>query len=411
MAVLESVRNVSVAIGSPPMARSLFTPQDFTYLGAFRFPDSTYGARGLSVRYVNGQFRLLFGAYQVKEWTVPTLKTTGPYNQATAVKDWGDVTKGIATAGPKTLRANGILWDEIDQRLYWTYEDDYNTRNQADPDPSLGYSTLNADGSVTAYGPWKFPGRGPKMTNFGVTHLPAWFAAQYTNGKRLGIGSGGYRSILITGPASHGPATCAIDPPTAAPRAGIPWTPLVGYPAQGNPPYTTPDRCHRADLNYVDDHDHWNPRNGIGYFGWSDGGNGAAFGFPCVWIDTPTKSGLLYFTLMGNGRQYYNCSRLIVEQGHHAWVAYDPSDLGAVAQGQKLQWQIQPYGYWNWPYPGVTYPINRNVAPDPSTGCGNDKIQSVDGATFDPSTRRLYVAVRNPGYPKGCEVFVYQVAG
>ncbi len=386
--------------------------------------DSALGA-GMTFRYVGPQFRLFFGAYTTKEYTVPNPSLTTPYPTATQIRDWGDVSQGLAVTDTtsnctaQTFHPSGIYWDSIDSRLYWTYENAYNTCANTD-DPSLGYSTLNdTTGAVNATGVWRFTGRGPKATSGCLVPIPSSFANAYTGGKRLAVGCGGYRSIADNGPAHMGPALTAISPPSTSTnpnRSSLPHVNLVGYPFTSTE-YGTPDRAHRNDLNYDnslhDDFVAWDTKNGIGYWTAVDGAQGS---IASTWIDLPNKHGIVFFPLLGNGRMFYDCSTLITESGSHAWFVYDPADFAQVAQGQKQQWQIQASRQWSVQYPGVAYPIDRNRGAQPGSswnpiGCSqidNDHIGTIGGAVFDPSSQKLYVSVGNR-WPKGDTVYVYQV--
>ncbi len=299
--------------------------------------------------------------------------------------------------------STGCTWDPIDSRLYWTYGDTYNTTSPNDP--SIGFSTLNdATGEVSSAGCWRV-GQSCKMTMGGVTPIPEWFAKRYTNNRRLGAGFGGYWSIVATGPASMGPALCAFAPPnptTNPTKSTISSTPLVGYPFGGRP-YSRPDRCHR-DTDYFTQFDGWNPRNGIGYWNWCDwlwqGG---------VWIDSPTKHGLIFFPTLGNGRTFYQKSTLNAERASHWWFIYDPTSLALVARGSKKPDEIQPSERWEIKYPGAfTYPLPK---------WSDEPGYMVTGTTYDPASQRMYIAVRFAYGPEvnvirpqnGTVVFAYQL--
>ena len=94
------------------------------------------------------------------------------------------------------------------------------------------------------------------------------------------------------------------------------------------------------------------------------------------------------------------------ESSNHWWYVYDPNDLAQVAQGQKQQWQIQPAAEWQVQYSDLSYPLPTWEALPPNM---------VTGVTYDPTTRRLYVAVAFAGdaniyAPYGVhKVYVYEV--
>ena len=114
---------------------------------------------------------------------------------------------GYNALGPE-VNTYGLYYDQSANRLYWNYGDWYN----ADfPDnPSLGYSTLNdATGVATGAGDWSLANRQEKLDRGGVTPIPQWFADRFTGGDTLGVGFGGYFSIISSG--SFGPALAAIN--------------------------------------------------------------------------------------------------------------------------------------------------------------------------------------------------------
>lgn len=370
---------------------------DFTYVGSFKMPldvpesDAQWGM-GLTHRWVNGELRFFSKAHHdtVYEVAAPTLTSNAGNGQtARLVKTWGNVT-GDYSYGTTF----GLYWDEPDQRLYWSNGNTYNTTSPFDP--SIGYSTLNAaTGAVGRGGVWGLSGRSCKMALGGVLPVPDWFAAANCPGMRLAAGFGGYFSIVATGPASMGPALTAFNPAemtSARNRGAVANRVLVGYPFNGAA-YTTPDRCHR-NPDYNTEFDGWKVRNGVGYWSWSD-----YIWQGAVWIDTPTKSGVMFFPTLGQGRTWYESSTLHAERASHWWFEYSPADLAAVAAGTKQQWQIQPSQSWQMQYPGISYPM----------GTWQDEPgQHVVGSTFDPATQTLFIAVRFAlGVRSGSPIIVY----
>jgi hypothetical protein len=386
-------------------AKQVLTQSDFTYLGSFLLPQSIGGqfdpgwGRGFAIRYVNGELRAMTMALNpvppnnapLYEVRVPNPVIGNNPPTAQLVRNWGDILQGKTSTGVWSF-----YWDNQDQRLYWTCGDSYNA-TEADA-VSLGYSVLNdATGGVTAFGAWRFTGRGNKATNTCVTPIPQWFADQYTSGRRLGVGCGGYQSVVTTGPGHIGPALAAFNPPNPSvdlPSSSLAHTVLVGYPF--NPTaYGPPDRAHR-DTDYTTEFDNWYPRNGIGYWSWTDQMEQAG-----VWIDTPNKSGLVYFPTMSHGVVKYRESSLEADRASHAWYVYDPADLALVAQGAKQQWEIQAKSFWSVQYPGLSYPL---------PGWRDFPMNMVTGSSYDPTTRHLYLSVRFGGCDGRCHrVHVYQV--
>lgn len=369
--------------------KAVLTQADFTYLGSFELPPvsgyTTGAVRGFTHRRVNGQLRF-FASYQrdpagdgyrTIEVSPPSAlgTNTAALPAATVVRQWGVIGAGKAGGGS----VHGLYWDEQDQRLYYGGGDTYTDEARF---PSMGYITLNdSTGATTNRGPWSFKDRSSKMAMGGVLAIPSWWAQQFAPGKRLAAGFGGYFSLATAGPVSIGPALTAFDPSSLASLAAgaaIGTTPILGYPFNANP-YTDPQRAIR-DTDYRNDFDGWNPKNGVGYWTWTDwlaqGG---------TWIDTPTKSGVIFFPTMSNGRTWYQTSTLHAERHSHAWFVYAPSDLGLVASGKKQEWQIQPASFWKVVYPGMAESL---------PGWSDYPDRMVAGSTYDETTKTLYVAVK-----------------
>lgn len=402
--------NSAVSFSQTTIPKTVLTAADFSFVGAFRLPfnvngqDAGYG-RSLAHRYLGGELRFLTMTLpnNVYEVAFPGVAANPPYPLAQVARYWGDVYHGkrqLDGAANRESAVWGLYWDAPDRRLYWSYGDGYNA--VSGNDPSIGYSTLDdADGVSEGVGAWRFNGRGCKATMGGVLPIPEWFANQYCGGRRLGAGFGGYFSIVGVGPAHLGPALCAFAPPNLAANpnlSALAFNNLVGYPFNSTP-YTAPDRCHR-DTDYTNEFDNWNPRDGVGYFSWTD-----YIWQGAVWIDTPTKHGLIYFPTLGDGRTWYETSTLHAERASHWWFVYDPNDLAQVAQGQKQQWEIQPRSTWQNDYPGLSRPL---------PGWADEPKNMITGATYDPTTGRLFVAVRfgwstGGAGENGHTIYVYQV--
>jgi hypothetical protein len=386
-------------IGAPGPAsgpKRLIEPSDFSYLGCFKIPtavpnggDTTWGS-GLTHRYVNGQLRFIFSA-----WNGPLYEVSAPgLGALPKVAPTAAVVRAWDAAGVLPGQLLGIFWDEIDQRLYWSGGSLYNTTSPYDP--VVGFSTLNGStGAVTKRGPWGLNNYSCKMAMGGVLAIPEWFANSYCQGRRLGAGFGGYFSILAVGPISFGPSLTAFSPgalDAATQGTSIAHTPLVGYPN------LAPSRCRRDPDYHSDFGGDINPVNGVGYWTWADWLYQAG-----TWIDTPTKSGLLFLPTLGNGRVWYETSTLHAARGSHAWYIYDPLSVAEVAKGQP-QWQPQPARQTLVQYPGVTYPL---------AGWADGPHELLNGVSYDSAAQRLYVSIRHAqGFYPGSEqvVYAYQVS-
>jgi HYR domain len=368
--------------------KTLISSGDFTFLGAFKVPSSAGGGdaawgRTLALRTVNGQTKLLSMTAQqgVFEINIPSPLGSNPANfpVATLGRFWGDVFEARHTVqyGLASGFVYGLYWDDVDNRLYWNYGDIY--KANTNPDSSIGYSTLNdADGSHVSVGSWQV-GDNSKMTMGGVLPVPSWWSNLYAPGRRLAAGFGGYQSVVATGPASMGLALFGFDPAQlgATPLHGkVPSRTLVMYP------YTQGCQARMArDVDYTTQFDACNPANGAGFNTWVDDMWQGA-----VWIDTPTKTGILVTHVEGNGQVWYQNSTTHAERGSHWMRVYSPDDFARVLAGSANPWGIQPRASWAVQFPGAfTYPL-------PSWQ--DEPAYLVTGAAYDSATQRLYVAVR-----------------
>jgi hypothetical protein len=340
-----------------PLSKPVLQQSDFTYLGAFAPPQealsgpsgpwsTAYATGGIALRHVNGkpQFFATTHVYSgglVYEMNDPELTMSAPYPIATIVNPWGDIYMGhkcLNSTGTCSLDSNsvtdGLYYDEAQNRLYWSYGNFYNAASAVDP--VFGYTTFGAS-SATAYGPWT-PSGDPhsQVVRGGTTRIPAWFADRFTGGRTLGVGFGGYYNII--GDGSLGPALFAAADVQTTPGT-LSTVPLIGF-----------DVTHLAvrPPNYDSSiSGSPNPVNGVGTWTWADTIQGGA-----IWLDLPTKQGMLFFATLGTGHICYKCTTTIAggptcggvcADGYQAeWYIYRPSDLVAVAQGKEQSWQVQP---------------------------------------------------------------------
>ena len=383
------------ATASQLLARPVLTRSDFTFVGAFAVPQeavgysTAYASGGFALRHAGGSLHFfatthVYSGGLVYEMNDPGLSKTNPPS-ARVVRPWGNIYKGHKCL-PKSQGGcglssgnwtEGMYYDQTLARLYWSYGYWYNVAQSNNA--VLGYSTFGASG-VAGYGPWKTSNaNGPpsQMVRGGTLRIPDWFAAAYTGGRTLGIGFGGYYSGVAS--ASNGPALFATTDPS---RTGspLPTTALLAYP--GN---------HLAwrDTRYKDEITHHNPKNGHGFWTWADTVEGAG-----IWLDLPTKQGVLFFPTLGTGFICYKCVSGcggICTAGYEgSWYIYDPKDLARVAQGHKQSWQIEPVSYFR-----VKYPLGG---------------KRVTGVAFDSTTQMLYLyvyAAYNCSQSSGCYPLVY----
>ncbi len=399
----------------PPTSVPLLTADNLTYIGGFNFPStvsngstnvSTAGAlNAFAMRIVGGQpqfFSTLNDSHDsVYEVSYPGINTNfSLWATATALHYYGNVYQNSrCNSGTSSGGANdctdaqnstyGLYWDEQDQRLYWTYGDQYGLDSDS---AAVGYSTLSGSSYIatgTAAGAWKMasPVDG-KAVRGGMLAIPSWFIAAHPAsmaGKRLGSGFGGYYSLGQH--SSEGVTLVAWDPtltattlPATHTQSGghMANTPLALFGGSSATPFTNPPLGHR-DAFYSSSA--WLPN-------WWQQGDwiyGAAWvDIPAVSVAHPGVSGVVAFSAMEHGGTGYFQADL--REDHNAVVMYitDPAILGQVADGTGL-------------LPSDANPTSIIYPP---------AIHNGKGAAYDPATQRLYVLAHTT--PPA--VFVYQVA-
>jgi hypothetical protein len=276
----------------------------------------------------------------------------------------------------------GLHWDCFDQKLYQTCHNNYDGTPTTSKTLSRG-SFVN--GQLVSEGNWLFQSYNAKLTDGGVTEIPAWFQSTYSV-PRLAVGYGMYRSLVATGPASMGIALAAFAPPTTGSTTAIPVTQLVGYPYSTHGPVNFPlsyqERMHRP-TDYVNDigADSGYPRipGATGYTTWAD------WGYQCgTWIDTPNFSGLVCIVMRNTGRVWYT-NTVNAAGWRYDLVVYSADDLGAVALGANPS-SIQPSVDVPFVVSGCTLPTNGQHADSPP--------HDVTGVDFNPITRVFTFGVR-----------------
>lgn len=338
-----------------PPARRLVKASDFVYKGLFHVPVQVppYNVGAIALKQTAaGVKTLLVGeraadpgkSPKLSEITIPVPDPSNP-PRASLVRQWADLYAGKRTWPiPQTseLLTTGLYWHPSG-RLYWGYGDDYDAgdSNQI-ARPCLGFSKLNDDGTVTAFGPWTISSGG-KLGRY-LFPLPADLAA--LTGCTHAIGSG---QANIDAGCSFGPCALAVNLPdeNTPPGEVLETKRLLLYPEE---PYAA-TRCRRPtvlqpavqsgnDLNYrlpVGGQGLWTARDCI------RGG--------CA-VDTPTLYGVCFPVSFGEGTGWYGDSPYPgiasladpadpTGHGQHATAysckltIYDPADLASVFRLQR----------------------------------------------------------------------------
>ena len=379
-----------------PSGKHVLTFEDFEYAGSFKVPGSVAGREsewsqsGLALRKMPDGTKRLFMNYGVLfEAEIPPLVKLrdghhAPLKVAEAKKVWGAVK--LAKPGEQAISANAeFWWDDSKKLLYWSSYHAYWTER---PWPLLAASKLEDDGKgqpaaiqrggnpkVTHFGPWRVPKSVRHYKSYwgGVTKLPKAFADQYTGGRALALGFGGYYSIC--GPASQGPALCAIAEPDPA-KPTLDAIELLVHPWGQDSPAPRDGDYFVANCSWGGQQPR-SPRKGS----WTMDD----FVRTGVFLDLPDKHAFVAFAYLGTGRMGYDYGHIRSAGAADWWYFYDPKDLGAAAKGAKgarKPWEVLPHSRTKVNYP----PAAREPKKTPPA--------PVYGSCFDAEDRLLYLFKR-----------------
>jgi hypothetical protein len=305
----------SAGAGEVPGQKQLLKPSDFTYLGRFTPPVSGrsalwWGAKGISRWTVDGETRFLT---IIDRSTLPLIENMWirEFRESDIVLEqypnkpevpWTREWRFSDVIDPNIgARRPSSFWvDPVTKDLYFPINLDGNGRSyniQSNDYPILGRSAWNEVAQTWEYvGRWYFDDAtsGKQFAQGGFTEIPEWFREQYGLGdRRIGVGMGCYTSMISYG-TSIGPALAAIERPTTLTNGPMnSFTVLMSHlynkqPWQFYGRRLTTDHAELSDVGMYDANDH-----GIGRWGAQDFAHEAG-----VWIDTPTKHGLLLIATM-----------------------------------------------------------------------------------------------------------------
>lgn len=387
-----------------PVPAGVLQPSDFTYLGSSMLPHITlptgrfgFAHGAMTGRRVGTEVRLFVlgyvGASGTEELIECKWNGVGVANSMTFVKNWGDPTQGKMVTEGSAPRVQSLLWDATLNAVVWSYDGTYNVGGISIP--SIGYSVLNdAAGTLTAYGPWRTATHSKKTEGY-LLQLPASIQATLGGGKRFAVGamqsSGNALSpwgAFLTAFAPPSTTTPA-DTVVAATSHAITDQVLI-YSDMATPQIKDGNTFLCGWTNYgLQDASGAEPQKNPTQDGTGRTVNGALGGviynadttpgrfnstdamMSAVWIDGPTKKGLVYFaqvlkTIPGfnyggvdptHAHQWYGPTQVyptgkFCPHGHNgAWTGastgdasdpmgnflyiYNPADVAAVIAGTK----------------------------------------------------------------------------
>jgi hypothetical protein len=399
----------------------LLTPDDFTFVGSYPFTaegQATFGM-GLTCRRVNDQLRFLTFSYRGKvkarliEFALPD-KVGQKITTLTA--SWDDIWSPAPAPNIGGGDEYGLWWEDQGSgkgRLWTTHCTDYPSKEGLNNTQALAVRGLNTDGTVTkVLGEYGLQGVGQRAIYGGIQPVPQWFRDKFQVSQPYAVGWGGYTSLMAQGlvPSMGLIAVAIPDVTTYKANSVIPAADFKiladhrsGTTARDWYSDRTPARFDRGQrnadvVNYFDRGDkRENPStpppgppaagaqwlspapDGFGRFVWGD----TYFNTGC-WIDGPTKGGLIVIGTFAKDKAYYGSSTLHNEGRHAELQIFDPNDFGAVLQGKKRPWNVQP---------AATKLLTKELAPLGLLFAhgGNNASGGVVGATFDPATKLLYL--------------------
>ena len=387
---------VGLAVLGPNPAGSqsnepLLHQSDLQYLGAFRVPQgssdqTSFGYGGTAPAYNsanNSLFLVGHDWYQLTaEVTIPTpvnSTSLSALKTATILQPFADATNGLLnqTGGTQNKIGGQLVYGG---RLYGTV---YIYYDAADVQvlshwvrPSTGLT------AGTAQGLFQVGAIGAGFVSGYMAPIPAEWQASFG-----GPALTGNCCLSIIGRTSFGPAVSVFDPADLGVKNPVPTTPVLYY--DGAHPTLGPWNGS------------WNGTTEVFNSTTNSGGNGrVGLVFP-----EGTRS-VLFFAQQGIGTFCYGSGGAsggdcydpdYSWKGNHAYPytyavwAYDANDLLAVKNGQKQPWQPVPYAVWTFSLPFGTGYLN--------------------GAAWDPATRRIYLSQGHAdGIGANPVIHVFQVA-
>lgn len=389
------------------------SPDDLSYLGAFRLPGDGWAWGGMAMTYypdgnpggpADGAPGSLFGSgfdlmNFVSEISIPAPvisagKNIGDLNTAGTLQPFADLRLPVFRDPDIEIPRMGLAYlpaqgSQTTGKLYQCSGRHFEDTTVA----THGWSELDLSAPDTR-GPWRIEGQSFYSVNDYLFEIPGNWADAYAPGMRLATGR--YRD---GGWSGQGPAIIAIGPwnegsPPAA-NSEIPGTPLLLYdrsdpgpnhciaPDDGEdiapnctPAYQNPEARTMRDYHHSDE--------------WTGG----------AWLTAGDNAAVIFVGTKGLGDRYwygnyqrpcYNCDDLDRGWYSEAFEAqiifYDPADLVRVARGEMQPYEPQPYARLSIDdlLFSRTHMLDFNYIPE-----AQQKYR-VGGVTYDRTRQLLYI--------------------
>jgi hypothetical protein len=362
----------------------LLQPEDFTYLGAFRLPGGSNGSNweysGSAMAYYpngdpNGSDDGFPGSiYSVgHDWLMFVSEITIPVPVLSQDKNPNDLSCATTLQGFKNVRTGIGQLEQFQEiiRVGMEYLPKQGSQTSGKIYMSWGQHLQEEDENFASHmwcdlnltnsqGAWQVGDYSLYSANDYMFEIPKAWSEDYTPGMRLATGrfrdggwSGQGPSIFAIGPWNHGnppPNDFAIDA-----------IPLLLYSSS----YVEDSTAHKMSNYHHSDE-------------WSGG----------AWLTTDDKSAIIFVGTKGFGNCWYgNPDGPCLECDDRGWwsdsfkaqiIFYDPSDIAAVAKGEKQPYEPQPYASM------IIDPFLFHIT-------SQQQVNHVRAVCFDPSRKILYI--------------------
>lgn len=334
-------------IFNPPsfQGKATLLPSDLVFDGLFTLPDYVgldFSAAIFAAHRVNGELRFVMTGSEAQDAGGKLIEFTVPSSLASSTADLLNAPKAAFTRswlngfGARRLTAGagvqvmGLRFK--DDVLYCTYGDHYNVAGHHEP--SICASRLNADGTVDTFGPWRTADISQRTRGY-MVKLPEWFKP-FVGDKAYGIGA---PNTSGDAGSPHGTYLAVLDLPS------IDTPPDVLQDALDTPHISVATRPILAhDINHKMKRDtNWRSVGWTILYDynaplWNAPGNDEETQVDTThsaeWIDTPTKSGLIFLGQQAKsvpGFPYENGSTVV-----DVWYGINPGPYGQRSRGASI---------------------------------------------------------------------------